>query len=100
MSSKSDLNSGHVYYGGSGEKQVLIDQQSNSASNLDSNRVPMTAAQLSNSKSDVFMQDFLEVARNGNAEKLGELIQLGNTGKNLNDEPVKFDINYRGIYLI
>jgi hypothetical protein len=48
------------------------------------------------SKNYKFMEEFLEAARNGNAERLGELIQLGNAGKNLSNESIDFDINYRG----
>ena len=44
---------------------------------------------------EVFMQEFLEVARNGNAIRLKELVDLGNA-KNLTELNKSFDINYRG----
>ena len=104
MSSKSDTSStGKVDYGvaGANERQILI-QQNSVLSNTDSLQMtdnlnsPMLTTTLANSKNDMFMQEFLEAARDGNAERLGELIQLGNKGKNLSNDSIKFDINYRG----
>ncbi len=42
------------------------------------------------------MHEFLEVSRNSDLEQLKSLIKLGKSGKNLNSEDIKFDINYRG----
>ena len=49
---------------------------------------------------EVFMQEFLEVARNGNAIRLRELVDLGNTNNLARSvEAAKsFDINYRGLF--
>lgn len=44
----------------------------------------------------MFMQEFLEAARNGNIDQLKEMIRLGKIGKNAASEDIKFDINYRG----
>lgn len=54
---------------------------------------PVTSAMLLSSKYDMFMQEFLESARNNNTARIREMIQLN---KESTDDAVGFDINYRG----
>lgn len=55
---------------------------------------PVTSAMLLSSKYDMFMQEFLESARNNNTARMREMIQLNKEPNN--SESVGFDINYRG----
>lgn len=81
--------------------KFYVEEQKNDntlASSLrsDPTQVPISSASLLNSKDDMFMQEFLEIARNGNTEQLVEMMKLGISGKNSNSEPINFDLNYRG----